>query len=150
MAGQPWGRGEPLYLYRWYDRSGVLLYVGVTNYASARRGAHRSVSWWCMPTHQPVYDAPSFTSDRELASRIELGIIRAEEPVFNRRGADPRIDPIGRMAAYIVAHGGPGAFRRQIPADVLERVPGGSASWTRTGESTVVVRAILDAAEKEQ
>ncbi|MCW2918548.1 MAG: hypothetical protein JWN52_6616 [Actinomycetia bacterium] len=80
-------------LYRFYDASDVLLYVGITDNPRQRWLAHKSQkSWW-----QDVADkAVEWHEDRESAERAERIAIGREKPLYNIQNAGGlrrRIDP---------------------------------------------------------
>lgn len=112
--------GEAVYLYRWYDGDGVLLYIGITNKPSIRRGAHRSTSWWCLKSYTCIVDAAPIAYDRHAAKACEDEAIASEEPVFNRYGLDPTYC-IDRINSYLRSHGGPQGCTRDgsVPSDLI-------------------------------
>jgi hypothetical protein len=67
-------------VYRYYDRSGVLIYVGVTSRGIARNREHnRSRPWWSYVTRQEVDHLP----DRPAALARERELIERYWPPFN-------------------------------------------------------------------
>lgn len=71
-------------LYRFYDRSGRLLYIGITWTPRERWRRHRRLKdWWPEVASVTVECFPA----EWLALNEELRVIKAERPVHNRRGA---------------------------------------------------------------
>ncbi|MFM9461254.1 hypothetical protein ACKI1K_00155 [Streptomyces scabiei] len=86
-AEQP---SESVALYRFYDRSGVLLYVGVTNDTQVRWYDHSRVKpWWPTVARKRIEWLPT----RADAERAEAAAIAAENPLWNIM----RPDHLGRM-----------------------------------------------------
>lgn len=69
------------WMYRAYDESGVLLYVGVTKNLRTRRASHRSTSPWFESATRFVLTGPL---DRESAYLLEAKTIRDLAPLHNR------------------------------------------------------------------
>lgn len=70
----------PQALYRFYDRSGRLLYIGITMDLGGRWGAHnRDKPWWREVASATVEHYPS----REAVLAAEKAAIKAERPVHN-------------------------------------------------------------------
>lgn len=70
----------PTSVYRYYDKTGVLLYVGITSRATARQREHNAdKEWWAFVARQEVEHFPS----RGAASDREKGLIRQFRPPFN-------------------------------------------------------------------
>lgn len=68
-------------LYRLYDRSGSLVYVGITWQFEERIKQHRRHSaWFDQVDHWTTETFP----DRRRAKRVETDSIRREQPRFNR------------------------------------------------------------------
>lgn len=75
----------PHALYRWFDRSGVLLYIGITDDVAVRHAAHlRRSSWSQFAAHSTVVRYRT----RAILAEVEENRIRAEQPVFNRQYND--------------------------------------------------------------
>jgi hypothetical protein len=72
--------GQDVTLYRLYDRSGVLLYVGITQDWSTRAKQHGSKSWWADVARVSLEEFPG----REEAATAELRAIASERPRHNR------------------------------------------------------------------
>lgn len=70
---------NPTSLYRYYDRDGVLLYVGITGRGALRNGEHFSKPWWRHVRRQEVEHFPS----RAAALAAESAAIREHQPPFN-------------------------------------------------------------------
>jgi predicted GIY-YIG superfamily endonuclease len=69
-------------VYRLFDASNALLYVGISKRIGTRWEQHaRAQPWWPLVTHQTVTWHPS----REDAETAEKAVIRDERPVHNRR-----------------------------------------------------------------
>lgn len=82
-------------VYRRYDASGVLLYIGITSDFKGRDAVHRALSpWW---RHMARTEAEWFP-DRESALESEANAIRAEDPIFNLQHG--RSDAHKRQTAY--------------------------------------------------
>jgi hypothetical protein len=92
------GGGRRCVLYRHYDSTGVLLYVGISERPGRRTGKHAEESGW-VPFAVRM-DAQWF-DNRATATAMEKQAIRAERPVFNRQHAVG--DPERRIAAYIAS-----------------------------------------------
>lgn len=74
---------ERTVVYRLFDFTGRLLYVGIAVDISRRLGKHRrDKTWW----PQVSYATLSWYADRPLAEDDELRAIRLEAPVFNIQG----------------------------------------------------------------
>lgn len=70
------------YLYRWFDETDRLLYVGISRNLKARFAEHRGYSWW-MRWAVRVEVAPQAYSSAAEAHAAEVAAIHSEEPVFN-------------------------------------------------------------------
>lgn len=69
----------PTSVYRYYDKSGLLLYVGITSRGSKRNHEHNSKQWWEYVVRQEVEHHPS----RPAAEARERDLIRKFRPPFN-------------------------------------------------------------------
>lgn len=70
-------------LYRFYNESGQLLYVGVTNSCSRRWAEHAEVQpWWDQVATIRIERYP----DRDAVLRAERWAIHAQRPRHNQRG----------------------------------------------------------------
>lgn len=72
-----------MYIYRYFDTNGRLLYVGVTSDPEKRDQQHRAT--------QPAADIASTTYEcafgRPAALRLERAAIKSEHPLHNKVGA---------------------------------------------------------------
>lgn len=66
-------------LYRWFNDSGELLYVGITNDVGRRTDEHAEKEWWSQVASSQVEWFPS----RKAALDAEKRAIIAERPLFN-------------------------------------------------------------------
>jgi predicted GIY-YIG superfamily endonuclease len=74
-------------VYRFFDASGLLLYVGVTDQPTVRFAAHRASSaWWTSVDH--VRTRVSWHATREEGELAERRAIEIERPEFNVLGKD--------------------------------------------------------------
>jgi hypothetical protein len=74
-------------LYRCYDKSNALLYVGMTNDPENRFIQHRRVQpWWPEVNHIRLQDFPS----RDALARAEVAAIQLEQPLHNIVNANVR------------------------------------------------------------
>ena len=72
---------DPTSVYRYYDRTGLLLYVGITSRGTRRQREHNGdKEWWPFVARQEV---EHYGSRREAASR-EKALIQEFRPPFNR------------------------------------------------------------------
>ena len=72
--------GGPTSVYRYYDKHGVLLYVGITGRGMARNGEHnKTKEWWQYVTRQEV----EHYKTRRAAHSTEKKLIRQHRPPFN-------------------------------------------------------------------
>lgn len=76
-----WARGRGAYVYRYYDRYGMLLYVGCTNCFWPRDNSHRQTQRWY---HEVAWTEVWSYSSIEEAADAELAALRSENPMFNR------------------------------------------------------------------
>lgn len=82
-------RGRPV-VYRCYDSTGTLLYVGCTSNWPARVRMHVSsdASWWAFDVAKVVVRLARSVAE---ARALESEAIRAERPRWNINGRGPRI-----------------------------------------------------------
>lgn len=74
--------GPTTALYRFYDRSKRLLYVGVTGQPRERWPKHRrAAKWWS----QAAFVAVELLPNMHTALDAERDAIRTESPAFNKR-----------------------------------------------------------------
>lgn len=67
-------------VYRIYDETGRLIYVGASSHVDERIGCHRSQSWWFALTARIDVEVHLTTRD---AFQAEKRAIRSERPAFN-------------------------------------------------------------------
>lgn len=74
-------------LYRFFDASGRLLYVGISLHAAQRASQHRAEkAWWPKVARMEV---ERVDGDRSDALAAELAAIQTERPIYNIAGAIP-------------------------------------------------------------
>jgi hypothetical protein len=73
-------------LYRHYDVTGRLLYVGITNHLTDRDARHRAVSDWF---HQVQRSDTQWCVSREHALALERVAIEFEKPIHNKAHSAP-------------------------------------------------------------
>jgi len=84
--------GVPTFLYRLYDATGNLLYVGITSDIARRMNQHATdKAWWPEVARKTIELHPS----RSDAGFAEMAAVRKEHPRHNVRG---RRDPDGSKA----------------------------------------------------
>lgn len=72
----------PVALYRLFDESGTLLYVGITGSPAARMNAHRhDKPWWSEV--DPSRTTWAWHDNRDQAAKAEVETIRGERPRYN-------------------------------------------------------------------
>ena len=74
----------PHALYRFFDQSGALLYVGLTANPGARLNEHRGQPWWSEVANVTLETFPS----RETVTEAERTAIGSEKPRYNIQLAD--------------------------------------------------------------
>lgn len=132
----------PYYLYRWFDESGVLLYVGITMDPDARAKAHKHYSFWFPLAHEVTCSPEPIAMRRADAERLELGVIAAERPAFNRAGT--RGLHISRGLDYLRARGIDASdefWVGRLPADL------GGDPTRRPAESPLTEQELDDTAD---
>lgn len=87
-------------LYRHFDATGVLLYVGISERPGRRTGKHAESSDWVAFAARMEAE---WLDSRELAVAREKEAIRSERPVFNRAHAVG--NPDERIAHYLAQRG---------------------------------------------
>lgn len=92
---------RPWRLYRWFDRDGVLLYLGMTFDPAQRADDHRRGSWWFQWADHVKVD-PIPIADPDEAAAAELAAIGAERPLFNTVGSTRDLDEI---SGYLIRRG---------------------------------------------
>lgn len=91
-------------LYRHYDRSGRLLYVGSSDVrkCESRQGDHaKGARWWPYVARIEREEHPS----RRAAYLAEFAAIKAERPIFNRTSKTLAVLQADREARYVAAAG---------------------------------------------
>lgn len=73
--------GAKTSLYRHYNASGVLLYVGISMEYDKRTRAHRGTAPWLKDV---AYSYVTYYPDRQLAKVAEAIAVRTEEPLHNK------------------------------------------------------------------
>src|SRR5271169_4147079 len=74
------------FLYRHYDGSGILLYVGISINALVRHAGHeRHAGWWGTVRRIEITPYPN----RAEAARAEIQAIREERPRWNQQHVEP-------------------------------------------------------------
>lgn len=97
----------PTSVYRYYDRDGLLIYVGITSRGARRNYEHNaSKDWWPYVARQEV----DHYETRELALRHERSLIIRHRPPFNRQH-NPDADAM--RAVYV-------AYADAAESDALE------------------------------
>lgn len=142
--------GDRTALYRMFDRSGVLLYVGIAKNFGRRWQQHASTKpWWPEVQRQTVDWYPS----RAAADRAETAVIATEKPQHNVAKVRCEIpafllDPI--LAA--LADLSPEAHERRalrVAAAVYEEAQSGRRGWQvdvvkQTGLSRETIRRYVE------
>lgn len=84
MTAEPIALGAvPTAVYRFYNSSHVLLYVGITDSPATRWRDHaKKKPWWSEVAERTLAWHP----DREAATAEELEAIQAERPIYNVAG----------------------------------------------------------------
>lgn len=78
---------RPHALYRFYNQTQQLLYIGITSRLPVRLGTHEALKpWWCDVADVKVEHFP----DRVSVLAAEAAAIRAEKPLHNVRHNGPR------------------------------------------------------------
>lgn len=75
-------QGEGVAVYRLFDATGCLLYVGVSQDPMQRWWQHRAAAWWADVASYAV----TWHVDRPEAERVEMLAIQSEDPVHNDHG----------------------------------------------------------------
>lgn len=88
---------QPHALYRHFDATGRLLYVGITNDPGRRWGQHSAKDWWLDVTKTTI---ERFDSRAEVLT-AERAAIEAERPWWNIQGNAPVVAYRGRISAAL-------------------------------------------------
>jgi len=67
-------------VYRLYDASDVLLYIGAANRPAERWGSHANKPWWTRVARTEI----AWYLTRDEALRVEAAAIHAERPLYNQ------------------------------------------------------------------
>lgn len=74
--------GEPTSVYKYFDKAGILIYVGITGSGALRNRQHNeSKEWWKFVRRQQVEHFKS----RALAHEREVQLIERFKPPFNKQ-----------------------------------------------------------------
>lgn len=111
-------------VYRYYDRSGVLIYVGITSRGILRNVEHNTTKrWWNYVHRQEVDHYP----DRRSAQGAERELIRRFRPPFNIQQNPDHADLQQIYEAYAIGDGRHqpvtallASLRRQLPLTFIE------------------------------
>lgn len=108
----------PTSVYRYYDRLGTLIYVGITRRGMARNAEHNTrAQWWPFVVRQEV---DHFPSRAEAASR-EKELIRRYRPPFNTAH---NLDSAEARSAYLYwSDGTPVMQANRLVAEVGKTLP---------------------------
>lgn len=103
---------RPTSVYRYYDKSGLLLYVGITSRGTARQSEHnRDKEWWRFVARQSV----EHFGTRDEAEKRERSLIGHFRPPFNRQH-----NPFhAEMRELYLAASASGALRRRPKSEVM-------------------------------
>lgn len=117
---------QPTSVYRYYDRAGVLIYVGITKQGTGRNAQHNAhAEWWPFVASQEV----EHHATRSLAMERERDLIRRFSPPFNKQhnrnhevaykayNAMPAIKPCGLMGDEVRKR------NRRLPLAIVGRDP---------------------------
>ena len=77
---------QPTCVYRFYDKSERLLYVGISMNLAGRIAKHRRSEWWPLACYQEV----TWFDGHEAAKSAEKHAIRDENPIYNK--TRPRLE----------------------------------------------------------
>lgn len=115
---------SPHTLYRLYDITGRLLYVGITSDWNRRRSQHAAdKEWWTRVSQIALAELPS----RKDALNAERIAIRTERPAYNQVGA-------GGRPGSIVDHSPRITWYCDTCGEVIERGKGGAYSTGKHGD----------------
>jgi hypothetical protein len=95
-------------LYRFYDRDGGLLYIGISLHAAQRASQHRhGQPWWPEVARM---DVESVSGDRADAEAAERAAILAEKPRYNVVHNHHRVRETASISAATNADGSPQTY----------------------------------------
>lgn len=122
--------GRPAYVYRLYDGSGSLLYIGSAYDPDERCKAHHGAAWW--PDVDTRSDEPR--ASRQDAYAAEMAGISTERPRYNVNGTARYADECRRRAREEPSHRARiragSAAANGAPRQVVEAILQGSLkSW---------------------
>jgi hypothetical protein len=122
-------------LYRHFDATGRLLYVGISLFAFRRLAAHeRNAGWW--KDVRTVTITPPYRTRAEVAAAAEIEAIRNEKPRYNQQHHPNPVEP-----PIAPAMAGEALMRRLAAAHRHGEVPGdGTDTTTRIGEALAELR----------
>ncbi|MGW4825473.1 hypothetical protein ACWEP4_43020 [Streptomyces sp. NPDC004227] len=117
-------------LYRLFDGSGQLLYIGISHKPDVRWGQHsEEKEWWPQVSRRDVEWHPT----RAGAERAELAAIAAEKPLHNK---------VGTIAATVNAVGGK-TPTRPIRVDLGMWASFGKAAAEQGSDRSATLRAFM-------
>jgi hypothetical protein len=121
-------------LYRHFDATGRLLYVGISLFAFRRLAAHeRNAGWW--KDVRTVTITPPYRTRAEPAA-AEVEAIKNEKPLYNQRHHEAPVEP-----PIADAMAGKALLRRLTAAHRHGEVPGdGGGFHTRIDEALATLR----------
>lgn len=131
----------PTSLYKYYDRDGILIYVGITSRGMQRNSEHNtSKSWWQYVNHQTV----EHHRTRASALHRESEIIRKFAPPFNKQ-QNP--DFKAAQDAYLIRQSLGGMDGAQVLTEGRNRIPGLIANRVANRVTILVpdTRVVFDA-----
>lgn len=115
--------GNSCSVYRYYDQSGVLIYVGITSRGIARNREHnRSRPWWPYVVRQEVEHLPN----RSAALTRERELIERYWPPFNTQHNPSAAAVLDDYQRYCRNPGNPEPIRRQLRSSLPLLVDGRS------------------------
>lgn len=129
---------DPVCVYRFYDKQGVLLYVGITGSPSIRFGAHRAGStWWAQADLSRTLI--SWRETKGHAEAEEVAAVIVERPIFNIvHKPGPRVTNRQAPVPGLTL----GEFRKQLSERVDAAYSAGECTVVKHG-SRNIARAVL-------
>lgn len=107
-------------VYKLYDATGTLLYVGITVDLERRFYNHERLKWWWPLVYEKKID---WMVDWDVAEAVEKYLIKTEMPLYNVRGT-PMAKVMGSLPALTARRAAKAALERRIN----DENPG--AHWT--------------------